>query len=203
MQQHSFAPPPLVYHQGPPRQVPPPQGLPSNNQHNLNNGWGGPPSPHGIPNNNPYGPNNGWVNQLGAHGPESYGPAVRAQTQPQMISYEGSYLAAAQPYQAQQPLVIQQQGQNHDGWSQQDTKVAGAGKQTVVAKQPTPDKAMKYAVMTEEERTEHERRGQQVAATKQFVGKTCVACGKVCKAAAVMCSAMVCVLGCLMSCIPE
>jgi hypothetical protein len=60
---------------------------------------------------------------------------------------------------------------------------------------------MKYEGLSEEERAKQEKRDAQKAQCKQCMGQTCVICGHMCKAMAVMGSAMICVLGCLMSCI--
>ena len=69
--------------------------------------------------------------------------------------------------------------------------------------QPSPDNKMKYEGLSKEEREKREKRVEQAAQCKQCMGKTCVICGHICKATAVMCSAVICVLGCLMNCIPN
>ncbi|KAK4184541.1 hypothetical protein QBC35DRAFT_505728 [Podospora australis] len=195
-----IAPHPFHYQAPLGQQLPTPQFPPDSLQHARNQGWvqQQPPHPNSIHSNNISGPNQPWAAQPSGQNRGPYAPPTSAQTQPQPPSYPTSPIPAAhmQHYQAQQqPPITNQEVQTKQGeWSYPVVQV--------VEKQPTPDKAMKFAAMTEEERAKQEKRDRQAAATKQCMGKTCVICGKMCKATAVMCSAVFCLLGCLMKCIP-
>ncbi len=73
-------------------------------------------------------------------------------------------------------------------------------KGATITTQPGPTQEMKYVGMSEEE-LKKQRRAENLAKARHYLGETCVICGKVClvswTVAAAVCSAVMCLASCL------